>query len=235
MTRLIAFILFALLFLQPAAARADYAEGLQAYTRHEWQKAIALLRPLAEAGDDRAQILIGNMYNEGWGVLISHSEAYRLYRRAAGKDNAEAATLLGAMTLHGQGIPASRSAALAWFLRAAQLGDQNGSFFAGTMLAMGNESSRDHAPPNALEAYKWFRICAAQKGTPQMAAVCTRMADGLARKSLPREKAAGADAEARAFKPADPAKLGPLPDVKESPKAAPPAAQGKPSPAAPKK
>ena len=44
------------------------AAGLAAYMKQDYRQALAVLRPLAEAGDVRAQALMAMMYGKGEGV-----------------------------------------------------------------------------------------------------------------------------------------------------------------------
>ena len=65
MPRLLLLLILALL-IPLHAARADYAEAERAYAAQQWITAIANLRPLVDAGDDRAAFLLGKMYLAGF-------------------------------------------------------------------------------------------------------------------------------------------------------------------------
>ncbi len=52
----------------PGAARADFEAGWRAYEQGDFGAALAAWRPLAEAGDVRAQFNIGTLYDQGKGV-----------------------------------------------------------------------------------------------------------------------------------------------------------------------
>ncbi len=49
----------------PGAARADFEAGWRAYEQGDFGTALAAWRPLAEAGDVRAQFNIGTLYDQG--------------------------------------------------------------------------------------------------------------------------------------------------------------------------
>jgi len=69
----VAFFLI-LSFLTPV--RGDYQAAEKAYQRGDYIGAITHLRPLAEAGDDKAQFSLGMMYAKGEGVDADLVEAY---------------------------------------------------------------------------------------------------------------------------------------------------------------
>jgi TPR repeat protein len=96
------------LFAVPAGAqsleeRMKSAAG--AYERKDFAAAIAVWRPLAEAGNADAQTLLGAMYWSGEGVPRDHKEAAKWYMRAAEKGYARAQNDIGFMYGFGEGIP----------------------------------------------------------------------------------------------------------------------------------
>jgi TPR repeat protein len=205
------FLVLLFLYLSLSPARAGFEEGRDAYNRKDWLGAITELRPLAEAGDDRAMILLGNMYSDGLGVDQSATEALELYKRAAGKNNTEAMVALGALYTGGEGVDQNLNAAAQWFSRAAQLGDQTGAFFYATILFRGNKSPTDDLQPDVYNAYKWFRIAAQEKQYPKYSQAAEELANRVAEKYLDPKDAAKADKEAADWKPVDAGSLGPGP------------------------
>jgi TPR repeat protein len=155
--------LFAWALAAPGTAYADaFQDGRDAYNKGDWGLTIATLRPLAEEGDPRAMVLLGNLYTEGHGVNQDYREAYTLYRRAAFHDNPDAMVALGAMYQNGLGTAKNVPLAIQWFHRAARLGNQSGEMMYAMHIYRGfktNDGSFDLKPDN-LEAYKWFRIAA---------------------------------------------------------------------------
>ncbi|MBI3440667.1 MAG: sel1 repeat family protein [Proteobacteria bacterium] len=195
-----------------APAAAGFEEGRAAYNRQDWLHTILELRPLAETGDDRAMILLGNMYNEGYGVEPNPAKAFSLYWHAAtDKNNPEAMDAVAAMYTSGEGIPQNYNAARQWFLRAAQLGDQRGAMFYAMIMYRGNKSDTDDVKPDFYASYTWFSIAAKETTDPKSQDMARALAAAIARKSLSAADVARADQEIAAWKPLDAAGLGPAP------------------------
>jgi peptidoglycan hydrolase-like protein with peptidoglycan-binding domain len=86
-----ALVLAALLLLAAQAAKADFHDGLLAYEAHDYATASSELRPLAEAGDARAQRYVGLLYRDGRGVPQDFARAHMWLNLAAAAGQAEAA------------------------------------------------------------------------------------------------------------------------------------------------
>lgn len=199
------------LLLAPALALADFATGKEAYDRRDWARAIMLLRPMAEQGDDRALLLLGNMYAQGYGVTRNAGEAYMLYRRAALAGNAEAMVVTGAMLQQGLGVTANVNDAFAWYGRAAESGNGGGALFYGLYLLRGNNSpDGNNILPDHPASYKWLRLSAKNSKDVKMADTAGKVADELA-KTLDAEVLTKMDAEVAAWQPKTLAELGPAP------------------------
>ena len=97
-----------LVFAVPAGAQS-FEERMKsaagAYERKDFAAAIAVWRPLAEAGNAEAQTLLGAMYWSGEGVLRDHKQAAYWYLHAAEKGYARAQNDIGFMYGFGEGIP----------------------------------------------------------------------------------------------------------------------------------
>lgn len=141
-----------------------FARGKRAYDRGDWLKALLDLRPLAEWGDVRAMMLLGNMYAGGNGVGKEPKEAFALYHRAAIANNLDGMVATAAMYQTGLGVPVNTRLAIGWFERAARLGSQQAAFFYGIHKFQGSKGTSYDLKADHAEAYKWFRI-AATKGT----------------------------------------------------------------------
>lgn len=82
--------------LLAAVAICDESQkGLAAFEFADYETALAIWQPLAEAGDANSQYGLGQMYGNGWGVEQSDEEAMRLYALAAEKGNSVAMVALG--------------------------------------------------------------------------------------------------------------------------------------------
>ena len=71
------------------AAQSNTAEGVAALARGDYQRAVEILRPLAEVdsgGDPAAQFFLGTMYEAGFGVPRDPMRACALYHRAGISD-----------------------------------------------------------------------------------------------------------------------------------------------------
>jgi TPR repeat protein len=81
----------AAVFLGSANALAGpWEDGMVAYNRGDYMPAIRLFRPLAEAGNPKAQTQIGTMYRKGEGVTFSPTRAYMWFSVAAKRGDARA-------------------------------------------------------------------------------------------------------------------------------------------------
>lgn len=76
--------------LPAGPARADIQAATAAYQAGEYQRAFALLEPLAVQGDPQAQFLLGRMYAEGQGLLRDYSRAHTWLTLAANNGVSEA-------------------------------------------------------------------------------------------------------------------------------------------------
>lgn len=73
------------------------------------------LKEQAEKGDAKAQMFVGDLYLEGYGVPKDYQEAVKWYRRAAEKKEGAAMYNLGIMYEQGKGVRRSYKNALEWF------------------------------------------------------------------------------------------------------------------------
>jgi TPR repeat protein len=203
---------YILFFLFSMPAFADFDAGKQAYDKKEWAVAIQELRPLAEAGDERALIILGNMYTDGLGVVANPTEGMKLYKRAAiEKNNSQAMCAVGAMYVSAVGVDQNLAMARDWFKRSAMLGDPRGAFFYATILFSGNKTPPNELEPDLYNAYKWFKIAATETQSPSVKTVAQEIADGIAKKFLKPEEIVKADKEVVDWKPVKSEELGPPP------------------------
>lgn len=72
------------------ALAGPWEDGMAAYNRGDYVLAIRLFRPLAEAGNPKAQSVIGAMYRKGQGVAKSSSRAFMWFSLAAKRGDAKA-------------------------------------------------------------------------------------------------------------------------------------------------
>ncbi len=116
-------VMFALLgALLASAARADFADGAQAYDGGDHETAYAMWIVLARDGDANAQVAIAGMYRFGEGRAADPAAAARWYRRAADLGAAIAQLNLGEMYMQGLGVPRDAARAHMWLTLAARQG-----------------------------------------------------------------------------------------------------------------
>jgi TPR repeat protein len=217
MSRLIACLALVLLLASPAAARADYDAGEEAYNNQQWIAAIANLRPIAES-DDRAAYLLGKMYLDGDGVVPDSETAMKLYRTSAAKGNINAMVSIGAIFQGGIGYARDFKLARIWFKRAAEAGSQFAAFVYATSLFQGDYTGKTDLKPDDAEAYKWLRIATISGNYPKVKEAALAAAAAAANRLKP-EEVARLNKAAAAWKPTDISQLGPLPaDVKPAEK-----------------
>lgn len=79
------------------AAGGSAQQGWDAFSRGDYQGALAVWTPLAEAGDTNMQLLVGSIYDYGQGVPQDDAEAARWYQMAAERGSAKGQYQLGAI------------------------------------------------------------------------------------------------------------------------------------------
>ena len=93
-------------------ARAGFDTGWEAYQRGDFAVALAEWKPLADAGDARAQFNIGVMYDQGKGVDRDHLSAVGWWRKAAEQGFASAQHNLANNLIAGDGVARDYMAAI---------------------------------------------------------------------------------------------------------------------------
>jgi Sel1 repeat len=98
------------------------AEAEAAFQKGDYAKALKLAQPLADAGDPRAEAIIGLAYYRGRGAPHDDAEAAKWLKPAAEKGNAVAGYTLGVMYGEGRGVPQDFAEAARWYRAAAERG-----------------------------------------------------------------------------------------------------------------
>lgn len=151
---------------QTGAAAAGWRQPVrQAIDAGRFDDAAKLLRPAVQAGDAAAMTELAILHHFGIGVREDDNEAYRLFKRAAGRGESTAMFWLGKMNLLGYGPPrtspdAERDAAI-WFFEGAQRGHAESQYYLGLLFMAGTGVEKDPA-----EADKWIRRAAAAGHEP---------------------------------------------------------------------
>ena len=139
-------------------AFAGLNEGIATLNRYDFEKALAELRPLAQAGNAQAQFYLGFMYHVGAGVSVDDNEAMKWLHLSADQSNAEAQNQLGEMYEHGDGVPKDYNEALKWLRLAADQGNAYSQFYLGI-----NYARAQGLKQSLIAAYAFYTISAANQ------------------------------------------------------------------------
>jgi hypothetical protein len=179
---------------KPASA-FDAAQA--AYQKGDYETVLRLARPLADAGDARAESMLGLVYYRGGrGVSPDLGEAARWFRQAADRGDDVAQFYLGVMYSEGRGVPQSYAEAAEWYRLAAERGNAPAQFNLALTLAKGETGAADN-----VSAYFWFNLAAARfpNGDAGRSAAAAQR-DLMAGRLTPDQRAA-AQRWAREWKP----------------------------------
>ncbi len=106
-----------------APAWADqFDDAFNDYNSGQFGAARAMLKPLAQGGDVRAQYLLGRIYSEGEGVAKNDAEGIKWYRLAANNGDVVSQLVLGTMYVNGRGVERDLAQAYSWFTIVARGG-----------------------------------------------------------------------------------------------------------------
>lgn len=111
------------------ALAGPFEDALIAAEAGDYETALGLLVPLAEAGDPASQYNLAVLYENGGGVEQNYVEAARWYGLAARQGHMWAQKSLGAMYGNGWGIDRDLTEAYVWFSLAAAQGHQEAAAF----------------------------------------------------------------------------------------------------------
>ena len=106
-------LLLVLVAITPAVAGA-YQNGMAALAQQDYVAAARIFGPLAQAGDPRAQAILGYLFANGRGVPQNYIESATWYRRASDQGDANAQYMLGLMYDKGHGVPQNYVEAYKW-------------------------------------------------------------------------------------------------------------------------
>ena len=107
-----------------------------------------------------AQLTLGNMYAQGEGVVQSHQEAVKWFRKAAEQGQVLAQFKLGVAYESGTGLAQSYQETAKWYRKAADQGYILAQLHLGTLYLQGKGVAQDK-----VRAYMWFNLAAAHKFT----------------------------------------------------------------------
>jgi len=155
--RRVACLAFAVVFLAAAGAAAaeDFAAGMRAHLAKKYAESRQVFQALADAGDARAQFMMGTIYEQGLGTPKDLAAAAAWYRRAADGGNASAQYNLGVFYQFGKGVAKDPAEAARRLHMAAEQGHGRAQNNLSTFYFTGVGVARDVA-----EAWKWLTLSA---------------------------------------------------------------------------
>lgn len=118
---------------------------------------------VADLGDAEVQFSMGLKFANGEGATRDYPQAVEWYQKAADQSHSLAQFNLGMMYANGQGVTRDAARSALWFGRAARQGDAGAQFSLGESCHRASlQGERKDAPESRIEAYKWYRLAAAQ-------------------------------------------------------------------------
>lgn len=137
----------------------DYERGVKAATNGDYHTAFAAFLPLAERGDVRAEVQVGLLYANGFGVAQSRTSALQWMHEAASQGNGYAQWWIGVSYSTGNGLPRNEAQAVLWYERSLASGYHGARSSLAFAYAYGSGVTRDYA-----RAAGMFRTDAEQGG-----------------------------------------------------------------------
>jgi TPR repeat protein len=149
MHRLVGTVALASVLCVAGGCTHSLSDGNAANKANDFQSAMAIYRPLADAGDADAMHRISIMYKFGQGVAADEQEALMWDRRAADHGSAWGQYCV-AMDYYGKHDDTS---AMQWFRLAADQAHPAATIMVGLLYAQGRGVEKD-----AAEASRWFNL-----------------------------------------------------------------------------
>ncbi|TVV71320.1 hypothetical protein FOY91_17115 [Sphingomonas solaris] len=130
----------------PPTEDMSVKQGADAWEAGNYARALAIWRPLADAGNADAQYNMAQSYRLGRGVAVDEAQARSWDLKAAQQDHPEAQANYGLLLFQGN----ERNAALPWLSKASARGDARAQYVLGTALFNGNLFGKDWVRAYAL-------------------------------------------------------------------------------------
>jgi len=145
------FFITVLLLIFPVSVPAqNLDEGQAAYQAQDYQKALHILKPLAEQGNSQAQAMLGLMYDNGHGVNKDPAVAFKWYLKAAEQGIPVVQHDVGVKYFQGTGVAQNYQEAAKWWEQAANAGLADSQFNLGLMYYRGLGMKLDYPKASAL-------------------------------------------------------------------------------------
>ncbi len=115
-------------------------------------KSVRLLKPCVEKGFDKAQVLMGRLW-QAKKTEEGNKKAFDLFKKAAQQSNALAMADLGVLYKYGRGCKLNFNKARKWFKKSAELGNNKAAYSLGYLYLKGFGSIEQ----DYRKAVKWFK------------------------------------------------------------------------------
>lgn len=148
-----AFVVAVTLLFITAVWGDDFQQGLDAYNSADYDTALAKWQSLADSGDANSQFGLGQMYGNGFGVMMDDDQAIKYYGLAVQQGHGQAQCNLAVMYQNGWGVTQNDAEAAKLYTLAAEQGVTEAQVAIGRMLSMDYSEAYD-----PVQAYKWFSI-----------------------------------------------------------------------------
>ncbi len=145
-------LLLLLLVISSHTFAQTVAEARKAMNEKRYEDVKNISQPLAEGGDGDAQVNMGLLYLNGWGVDKNYSVSMQWLLLAANNENSSAQSILGTMYFRGDGVGVDLQKSFFWRKKAADNRHLSSAFDVGEMYMRGNGVVK-----NLLEAKKYYQ------------------------------------------------------------------------------
>ena len=126
---------------------ADFVTGERAFSNKRYSEALQQFRPLAEAGDFRAQYYMAYMYLNGYGVTRNDALGLEYLQKSLDQNYHLAQALMGFLYSRGEVVPADYKKAISLYQKAADQGNTSAMLNLGVAYYLG-----DGVPRNLVRA-----------------------------------------------------------------------------------
>jgi TPR repeat protein len=144
-----------LLITASVVSGADVKKGLEAYDMGDYETAMNECLPLAEEGNAEAQFCVGQMYANGFGVMMDDAQALKWYGLAATGGSNKAQFQLGVMYANGWGVEMNDEQAAEYYRQAAETGHSCAQRSLAYVISRGVGVEE-----NLQDAYMWYYVSA---------------------------------------------------------------------------
>jgi TPR repeat protein len=153
----------------------DLSDAQVLYAHKDYSGARVLLQRLATAGNSKAMMLLGQLYEFGFGVKQDIAVAKSWYADGARLGDPNSMYNLALLYENGKGVSQDYAVARDWFKMAADTGHVASMYYLGVLYVTGSPT----LPRNYAEARAWFQKAADQGHPSAMYDLALLYANGL--------------------------------------------------------